>query len=66
MTERTAFTDEEIAADPILAGLKRDNVALTRENYIIRNYGAIPLDWDAEAEADLPEKLQDWSKVESD
>jgi hypothetical protein len=59
------FTDAEISADPILSGMRRDNIELTRENYIIRNYGAIPVDWDAEAEASLPEQLQDWTKVQA-
>lgn len=64
--DKVIFTEEEIAADPILFGMRRDKLAITRENYIIRNYGAIPADWDAEAEESLPEQLRDWSKVATD
>jgi hypothetical protein len=66
MTDEINFTDEEISADPILYGMRRDKLPLTRENYIIRNYGALPLDWDAESEESLPGKLQDWSKFDDD
>jgi hypothetical protein len=55
------FTSEEIDADVILAGMVADRLPLTRENYIIRNWGEIPEDWSAELEAELPERLQDWS-----
>ena len=41
----------------------RDTLALTRENYIIRNWGELPEEWSAELESDLPEKLQDWSRI---
>lgn len=63
MTE-IQFTDDEIDADPILHGLRRDGIPLTRESYIIRNWGVIPVDWDAEAEDALPEKLQNWDQFE--
>ncbi|QDM40648.1 hypothetical protein [Altererythrobacter sp. TH136] len=64
MPEDDHLSEEEVNADPILKGLARDGLSLTRENYIIRSYGEIPDDWAAELEAELPDKLQDWSKVE--
>lgn len=60
------FTPGEINRDPILYGLARDGLSLTRENYIIRNWGVTPDEWTAENESALPEKLQDWSAFEKD
>ena len=57
------FTPEEIETDLILRGMVRDKLPLTRENYIFRNWGEMPEDWSAEHEAELPEKLQDWSWI---
>ena len=61
---KSLFTAEEIAADPILHGMQRDKLPLTRENYIIRNWEPVPGEWTAELEGELPEKLQDWSRFE--
>ena len=58
------FTREESTADFILIGMVRDKLPLTRENYIIRNWGELPENWSAEHEDQLPEKLQDWSCFE--
>jgi hypothetical protein len=63
-TKPIHFTEEEIAADPILYGLRRDKLALSRENYVIRNWGDVPEEWNAEYEAELPEKMQNWSQFE--
>lgn len=59
-----SFDKDAIHADPILYGMQRDGVPLTRENYIIRNWGEMPTDWNAEAEAELPEPFQDWDQFE--
>ncbi|RYD39481.1 MAG: hypothetical protein EOP83_36695 [Verrucomicrobiaceae bacterium] len=58
------FSPEEVNADPILHGMVRDKLPLTRRNYIIRNYGELPTDWNAEAESELPEKFQNWSQFQ--
>jgi hypothetical protein len=63
-TKPIHFTDEEIAADPVLHGLRRDKLALSRENYVIRNWGDVPEEWNAEHEAELPVKMQNWSQFE--
>jgi len=53
-----------LADDPIVQLLQAAEVEVTRENWIDANWGAeIPDPWTAEHEADLPEELQDWSKV---
>lgn len=64
MSQPIHFNEDEIQADPILYGLRRDKLALTRENYIIRNWGEIPAEWTAESESELPSKMQDWSQFE--
>ena len=58
MTDAPTFTPEEIEADFMLRGMRRDGLAITRENYIIRNWGEIPADWNEDHEAEMPEKLQ--------
>lgn len=58
------FTKEEIEADPILYGMKRDAIPFTRENYIIRNWGDEPEPWSAELEGELPTAMQDWDQFE--
>jgi hypothetical protein len=50
--------------DPMVALLRAENVPVTRENWIDLSYGhEVPSPWTAECEAELPEDLQDWSKV---
>jgi hypothetical protein len=48
--------------DALVAFMLREKIPLTRKNYIALNYlGELPDDWKPKDEADLPEKLQDWS-----
>lgn len=50
--------------DAVLDRMRRNDLPITRENYIEQNYGTRKLDWNAEDELDLPEELQDWSLFE--
>ena len=50
--------------DPVKAGMIRDGVPITRDNYIGRNWGEEPEEWTAEHEEALPEELQDWERFE--
>jgi hypothetical protein len=52
-----------MTADPLLDWMKKKNIPLTRENYILLNWGGEknpdePLD--PESEAELPEEFQRW------
>jgi hypothetical protein len=50
--------------DPVSELLRAAGMAVTRENWIDVAYGdEVPDPWTAEDESDLPEALQDWSKV---
>lgn len=48
---------------PLFDQLLREGQPISRENYILRNWGKLPEDWEweAEFEAQIPEPLQDWS-----
>ena len=52
-----------LADDPFVAAMREDGIPVTRENWIEMNYTEIPTPWTAEMESELPEELQDWSKV---
>lgn len=44
--------------------MRRAGIALTRENFIALNWGDDPPEpWTAGLEAEIPEELQDWTKV---
>ena len=53
-------TNQSGSSDPVLAYLKKNNVPLTRENYLDLAYlGDPPEELDAEAEALLPEEIRE-------
>lgn len=53
---------QTLSDDPLVALMRREKIPLTRKNYIALSYlGVLPDDWTPKDEADLPEKLQDWS-----
>lgn len=57
---------EEEGAE-IVALMKELDIPITRENFIEFNWnGKPPVPWDGEAEAQLPEALQDWSRLENE
>lgn len=66
MTNQINFPQAQIEADLVLYGMMRDKLPMTRENYIIRNWGEVPAEWNAEHEAELPQQFQDWTKFEKD
>jgi hypothetical protein len=45
----------------VLEDMRAAGLAITRENFILYNWAGIPVEWDDEHEAELPEDLQDWS-----
>src|SRR5215475_1478035 len=47
---------------PVLRGMLRYNIPITRENYIKQNWQPVPEPWDVELEAELPRFLQDWTQ----
>jgi hypothetical protein len=52
--------------DLLVPLLKAAGVEVTRENWIDLNWGReIPDPWTAEDEGEVPEELQDWSKVKT-
>ena len=53
--EVVCFDAEEIARDPVLAGMVRDGILLTRANYIERGW---PDNWDKTFWGELPDKFQ--------
>lgn len=57
------MSDYEDDRDPILNWMKRNDMEITRDNYIDLNWSEIPDPWLAEHEDALPESLQDWSQV---
>jgi hypothetical protein len=64
MTTQAASVPDADEDDIIVQGLKRRGLAVTRENYIDRNWPETPEPWTAEHEAELPASLQDWSVFE--
>jgi hypothetical protein len=53
---------QTLSDDPLAAFMRKEKIPLTRKNYIALTYlGELPDDWTRENEADLPDKLQDWS-----
>ena len=57
----------ELRRSPVLNQLYLSGLPLTRENYLdLAYFGNPPKKWDAEAEAQLPKFLQDWSRVHED
>ncbi|HEX8836689.1 MAG TPA: hypothetical protein VF748_07120 [Candidatus Acidoferrum sp.] len=54
----------DIQDDDVVQSLLRNNLPLTRQNYIEQAWGEVPVPWTAEHEAELPEQLQDWSQFQ--
>lgn len=53
--------------DPIAQTMKKYGLEITRDNYIAFNWGnPTPDPWTAENEVELPDELQDFSRVKSD
>lgn len=48
----------QIGKDPVVQQLKELGLPLTRENYLLFNYGKNPPELTAEQEAELPEVLR--------
>jgi hypothetical protein len=50
--------------DPLVQLMLAASVTPTREGWIDLNYGReVPNPWTAELEGEVPEELQDWTKV---
>jgi hypothetical protein len=55
---------QELDADSIVQRLRRDDVPVTRENWISFNYAGCSIrPWTAEHEDSLPRALQDWPRL---
>jgi hypothetical protein len=53
--------------DFVLEAMLKHGLPLTRASYVAANWGPssdLPSPWTAEHEAEIPEPLQDWSRVE--
>ena len=63
MTTREASDRRRGSDDSVIEMMKEHSIPITRENYLHLNYmGEIPDPWTAEHEAELPRRLQDWTK----
>ena len=51
--------------DPLVALLREAEMPVTREAWISLAYGRnVPTPWTQEEESDVPDELQDWTKIE--
>jgi len=64
MQKQAANWTEIAKHDGAIADMLRLGIPITRENYIkLNHFTGVPAKWTAEHEEELPEPLQDWSKV---
>jgi hypothetical protein len=56
-----------MADDPVVALMVSAGIKPSRQDWIDLAYGdEVPTPWTAENEVEVPEELQDWSKVTAD